>query len=184
MIKLVLCGSYAHYQEFTEHLWSKDKDISNYKYIGRPRDILGYSSNDCTIVKLGSFRTHPECQAIAHEATMRGFDLTSRTRRRPNLVAREPARFTDGGIITVATPPVDNYIAVDPAYGRSPIDDIRSFASNAADGIAEAAETLNEDMLLAARDRIIANTYNIPEPIYVPNTEFNRHILGEWVGEE
>lgn len=168
MIKLVLCGSYEHFKQFTEHLWSKDKDISNYRYMQNPHEVLGYDPARATIVKLSSFEIHPERDAIIEVARSRGFELINRSRRRQPLIRVGNGRFQSGGMVTP-----DPSIPIEPIYGRSPIADV----TNVQDAISaiDTAARLDEQMIRNARNQILANTYEPVEPV------FRREMLGEWV---
>lgn len=92
-MKLVLCGSYEDFRRFKEILWSKDKPIENYRYIGLPRDLQGCSPHSNEIIKLGSFPRHPRHTEICDMALARGFNLNTRAPRR-----NRPS-FQEGGIV-------------------------------------------------------------------------------------
>ena len=78
-MKLVLCGSSEHYERFIEVLWRKDKDTSEYRYIQNSGHLQGFP-RDTQIVKLGSFRNHPDHDEILNRANIQ-FDTRPRSER-------------------------------------------------------------------------------------------------------
>lgn len=102
-MKLVLAGSKPAYQLFINKLWSKDKNVSEYRYVSSTYVMRGYNANNNTLVKLGSFSLHPEADSILREAEERGFNISPRRERMRGLETGN-ASFGEGGIVRGVTP--------------------------------------------------------------------------------
>ena len=76
---IVLAGSRRHYQTFLEKLWERDKTTSGYWYIYNP-DVVRGLDRDTRVIRLGSFRQHPNYEEILQECQAR-FDMNPRRRR-------------------------------------------------------------------------------------------------------
>ena len=76
-MKLVLASSRQAYDRFIEKIWSKDKDVSIYRYISNVMDLQGLARDAVTkVVKVGNYRDHPNYDQIIDEVEFR-FDRNS-----------------------------------------------------------------------------------------------------------
>ena len=101
-MKFVLAGFQADYERFIRKLWSKDKDVSDYRYISHPDFVRGYSPTNNEIIKLGSFRHNPDREEILREVETRGFNMNPRSERMRGLETGN-ASFGEGGIVSGIT---------------------------------------------------------------------------------
>ena len=75
-MKFVLAGSREKYQSFVDNLWSKDKPISDYRYIHRIDTILGAGTGNELII-LANATEHPNYEYLLKECEARGIHRRS-----------------------------------------------------------------------------------------------------------
>ena len=153
---LVLAGSQRDYDRFREALWRRDKDTSQYRYVGNYRDLLG-NPRDAEIIKLGSFRNHRDTHEI--EACLRRSGMEIRSRRpRPSFGAGGTTFTRAGDSMSVAANGrVDLPLGIE--YVPLPRENYAWFehTATAAEGAVLTRQTLED-----ARDQIVRNS-GMPE---------------------